>query len=229
MRDKSFTGVDGCRSGWIAVIGASPARSQMLIARQLDDLNPRTSLVAIDMPIGLPEREPRSCEAAARRLLPHGRKSSVFPVPRRALLDCSTYPHANQTSKDLFGCGLPKQSWNLFPKLREADAWALAHDQRNIFEAHPELAFLRLNKGQPLPPKRTREGLRTRRKILERAGFKSLGKWMDTLPSREAKADDLFDACALLTTAIRIGRKQAQCVTLVRERDAKGLRMEIWY
>jgi predicted RNase H-like nuclease len=229
MREKSFTGIDGCRSGWIAVTGSSPARARMLILGRLSDLDPAATLVAIDMPIGLPGQVARECEAAARRLLPRGRKSSVFPVPRRALLDCATYPDANKASKDLFGCGLPKQSWNLFPKLREADSWALTHAQRNIFEAHPELAFLRLNKGQPLPPKRTREGLRIRHKVLERVGFKSLTKWVTALPSRDAKADDLFDACALLTTAIRIGRNQAKCVTPHCERDAKGLRMEIWY
>jgi predicted RNase H-like nuclease len=222
-------GIDGCRSGWIAVVGPSPARARVLNLGQLSDLDPRSTIIAIDMPIGLPNREPRACEAAARRLLPRDRKSSVFPVPRRALLACATYPDANQTSKDLFGCGLPKQSWNLFPKLREADKWALIHKQCNIFEAHPELAFLRLNNGQPLPPKRTREGLRVRRRVLDRAGFKSLSKWLAALPLREAKADDLFDACALLTTAMRIGAKKAKCVTAECERDSKGLRMEIWY
>ena len=224
-----FAGIDGCRSGWIAVIGPSPALSKVMLIETLVEIDPREVLVAIDMAIGLSDLEPRSCEAAARKLLPKGRKSSVFPVPRRALLECTTYPEANATSRARFGCGLPKQSWHLFPKLGEVDRWARRHKQRNIFEAHPELAFLRLNKGQSLPPKRTKDGARLRHKLLERTGFKSLKTWLRDLPSATAKPDDLYDACALLTTAIRLGRGQAKCVTEVQERDSKGLRMEIWF
>ena len=52
-------------------------------------------MIAVDMPIGLAERGPRACDIAARRVLPRGRKSSVFPPPRRAMLGCADWAEAN--------------------------------------------------------------------------------------------------------------------------------------
>lgn len=229
MNFVNFLGIDGCRAGWIAVVGLSPAKARVQHLESLSEIAPRDSIIAIDMPIGLPERDPRVCESAARKLLPTGRKSSVFPVPRRALLEHATYEAANNDSKTRFGSGLPKQSWHLFPKLREADAWAQTHAQINIHEAHPELAFLRLNDGNALPPKRTREGLAVRRTLLEQAGFKKLAEWEAALPARVAKHDDLFDACVLLLTARHIAKSRARKVSDTVEYDAHGLHMEIWY
>lgn len=229
MKFVNFLGIDGCRSGWTAVIGPSPAKARVLVLNDLTEIDPRDSIVAIDMPIGLPERDPRACESAARKLLPVGRKSSVFPVPRRVLLKHASYEAANSDSKRRFDSGLPKQSWHLFPKLSEADAWAKAHKQRNIYEGHPELAFHRLSDGKLLAPKRTREGADQRRALLQHAGFKSLEQWEAALHAREAKRDDLFDACVLLLTARRIAKKQALRVSDQVEHDAHGLRMEIWY
>ena len=40
---------------------------------------PALGIVAVDIPIGLPDDRPRATDVQARRRLPVGRKSSVFP------------------------------------------------------------------------------------------------------------------------------------------------------
>lgn len=80
-------------------------------------------LVGIDMPIGLLDGdEPRHAEALARRRLPPGRKSSVFPTPMRAACEATTWAEANALNKAACGRGLSHQGLGLTAIL-EVDAW----------------------------------------------------------------------------------------------------------
>lgn len=85
-----IAGVDGCKAGWIAVIlqPDSPARAEAKVFENLTNLagalNP-DSIIAVDMPIGLPERASKGGRApdwAAKEFL-GPRKGSVFLVPSR--------------------------------------------------------------------------------------------------------------------------------------------------
>jgi predicted RNase H-like nuclease len=179
------------------------------------------------MPIGFVDlpRPPRACEAEARKLLP-GKASSVFPTPCRPALACQTHAEANATSRKL-GIGINQQTFHLFPKMREVDELLRGRPRlkRIVYEAHPELAFARMNGGKPvLSKKRRPEGYAERRRLLAKHGFKvKVGR----LPG--AARDDILDAIAVCRTATLIADGEATRLGPARERDGCGLPMNIWY
>ncbi|MHA1538076.1 MAG: DUF429 domain-containing protein [Alphaproteobacteria bacterium] len=221
-------GVDGCKGGWVMVRRyVERGTADFMIFQRWRDL-PSTDMVAIDMPIGLPESGPRGCDKLARRMLgPRG--ASVFLGLRRPLLDFETYDRARLWARE-DGFGLSKQAWYLLPKIRELDEAVSPGDQARIREAHPELAFLALQ-GSPLEhSKKSPEGLKTRMDLLRENGFGRITNWVEILDTGHASADDLLDACALALSAERMLKNKGQRLPADEPpRDAKGLRMEIWY
>lgn len=193
------------------------------------------AIIAIDMPIGLPERAGlggREAERLIRPLLGE-RQSSVFSVPSRAAIYATDYVAA---------CGVAlttsdpprkvsKQTFNLAPKIREVDA-VLRSDAslaEQVFEVHPELAFWRLNGERALgEPKRVKSrpypaGLALRREMLLSAG-------LDAKAAAPAGAsdDDLLDALACAAVARRLHAEKAQPFPDPPQVDAFGLNMAIW-
>lgn len=184
-------------------------------------------MAAVDMPIGLPETGRRGCDQQARDLLGKAR-SRVFLHLRRPLLGfIGDYRAANAWAKQ-DGKGLSVQAFHILPKILEIDAWIAPKDQAGLKEAHPELAFARLNGGAPLPSKATPQGLRLRKRLLRAAGFVGLGEMLRSVQGRGAKPDDLLDACVLTLTARRAAQGKAVCLDS-GARDGRGLKMEIWY
>jgi len=222
-------GIDGCRAGWLAVsIDAAGKRNFTIVERiaQLAALDDAT--VFIDIPIGLPDSGYRGCDLAARRLL-KGAQSRVFLGLRRPLLDyLNDYKAANAWAKR-DGKGLAKQAFNILPKIAEIDALMSPQKQRRFRESHPELVFRCLNGGVTLPSKHRAEGVAARRSLLAAHGFGELTPWLAALRGRNAKPDDLFDACALAIAAQEATEGRAQRVEGPVARDSKGLRMEIWF
>jgi predicted RNase H-like nuclease len=164
-------------------------------------------VVAVDMPIGLPDEGRRSCDAEARRML-GPRRSSVFPVPVRSALAATSFAAVT---------GLSIQGWHLVPKIREVDAcW-----EPRVREVSPELS-LAVVAGEPMVhPKRTAEGRAERLAVLG-AAFPDL-----TLSVRGASGHDVLDAHACLLTARRIDRGEA--VELGDGAvDALGRPMRVW-
>lgn len=179
------------------------------------------------MPIGFVDvpRPPRACEAEARKLLP-GKTSSVFPTPCRPALACTTHAEANATSRKL-GIGINQQTFHLFPKMREVDGLLRSRPKLKcvVYEAHPELAFARMNGGKPvLSKKRQPEGYDERRRLLAVHGFATP---TDRLPG--AARDDILDAIAVCRTALLIVEGTATRLGPERARDSHGLPMNIWY
>lgn len=181
-------GVDGCRGGWVVALDPPGGIVTLVVRRISDVLLLADGVVAVDMPIGLPDHpgERRACDTAARRAL-GPRRSSVFPAPSRAAL------RAHRWSREL---GVNKQTWNLVPKVVEVDdAWG-----SRLHEVHPELAFSLLA-GEPLPsPKSTANGLADRRMVLREAFPEA--ETLRRLPG--AADDDVLDALACLWSARRI-------------------------
>src|SRR5512138_2468710 len=88
-------GVDGCPAGWIVALARldGAAEPRVVVVPTFADVlaaAPSRSAIAVDMPIGLPERigpGGRGPERALRPLL-GARQSSVFAVPsRRAVFE----------------------------------------------------------------------------------------------------------------------------------------------
>lgn len=207
-------GADGCRAGWVVVIGHGSAEhvtpTHATVVGGLDEipaLCDGIEVLALDVPIGLPDAaEPggRACDRALRRVLGK-RKSSVFSPPVSAVLACDDYWEASRVNRasSEHAIGLTKQCWNIVPKIREAAAFVATGAVRTV-EAHPEGVF-RAMTGEPMEhSKHTNEGLEARTAALHSA--------MGELPSRPrpSKVDDLLDACACLWTAWRVARGTAE-------------------
>jgi predicted RNase H-like nuclease len=96
---------------------------------------------------------------------------------------------------------------------------------RIVYEAHPELAFARMNGGKPvLSKKRKPDGFEERLKLLSKHGF----KWKP-VPLSGAARDDVLDAIAVCRTAMLIAGGTATRLGPARERDRYGLPMNIWF
>jgi predicted RNase H-like nuclease len=220
-------GADGCRTGWVVCRRDTDGTLDIRVVKALADACEGLSILAVDMPIGLTDapRPGRACESEARKRLP-GKSSSVFPTPCRPALACTTYACANAVSKKL-GAGLTQQTFHLFPKLREIDE-LMRRDrklQSVIHEAHPELAFARMNGGKPvLSKKRQPEGYEERQKLLVRHGFRTK---VERLPG--AARDDILDAIAVCRTATLIVAGAATRLGPADARDRHDLPMNIWF
>jgi len=240
MTSPWLAGVDGCPAGWIvAFMRPEGDEVRIRILRRFTDVlaaPEAPAIVAVDMPIGLPEATGlggRAAENAVRPLL-GARQSSVFSVPARAAIFAADYREA---------CGVAlatsdppravsKQLYMIAPKIREVDA-ALRDDPAfagRVFEVHPEVAFWRLNGEQSLSePKKVKgkcyePGLALRRRLLAAAGCPAA----DMAPPRGAGPDDLLDALACAAIARRIHAGQAVPFPNPPPRDAYGLIMAIW-
>jgi predicted RNase H-like nuclease len=185
----------------------------------------------IDIPLGLPGPAPRACDALARRLLAPGRGSSVFAVPCREAVYAADYQEACAVNRRVQGRALSVQSWNICPKIREADAWLRARPSggRRLRECHPELAFWALNGGACIAaPKKNAAGQQQRLRLLGQALPGAEEAFAQArLPRSLAAPDDLLDALALLALA----RLPGPLLSLppLPEQDAEGLPMEIVY
>jgi predicted RNase H-like nuclease len=116
------------------------------------------ALIAIDIPIGLPEHEPRACDIAARRELSLIRGSSVFPAPARHAIYASTFEEAQTRNREALRVGMSIQAYCIMPKIAGVGELMTPERQRYIREVHPEVTFARLNGGAPMiqPSKSTR-------------------------------------------------------------------------
>ena len=219
-------GLDGYSRGWVAV-RIDGARRELLLLNAISELLAlKFDRAGIDMPIGLPERGSRACDLEARAMLrPHS--SRVFTGARRGLWDHETHAGANGMLKARGEAGISIQLWHLGAKITELDAIMTPALQQRIREVHPELVFLRLNFGRPLPSKKTEDGIAQRMRLLRREGFVELKEWLARKLSG-VKTDDILDACAVAIAA----RDFTQGNVLPRGaavKDAKGLKMQIWY
>lgn len=220
-------GIDGCRAGWLvarARLGPGDQITEFEIALEpsiapvLERARATGVPTALDMCIGLPDRDRRTADIAARKAL-GPRRSSVFAAPVRSLLDCASYAEANLRSRETSGRGLSIQTWNLVAKIAEVDSAIEPDDQAWLAETHPELAFARLA-GRPLAhPKRQLQGREERRAVL--------GRGLPSAPPRGAAWDDVLDAIALCHAALARSRGQGRRLG-DGELDSRGLRMEIW-
>jgi predicted RNase H-like nuclease len=224
--------VDGCPAGWIAVrvdLGAGGWSAHVYGSfADLLAAGPDAAAIGVDIPIGLAETGPRACDRAARaRLGP--RRSSVFNPPTRRLLvtiaDATTYRAANALAWRALGHGIGVQAYNIFAKIREADAAIVPELQARVREVHPELCFAAM-RGRPCAhPKKSPAGAAERLDALS-ASCPWLGG-QPPRPPRGAGRDDLLDALAAAWTAERIAAGSAEVLPPEPELDRRGLRMEM--
>lgn len=240
-QDIRVAGVDGCKAGWVAISKSlsGPGGPSLEIYPSFDALllaEPFLTVIATDMPIGLPDRigpGGRGPEKAARAHLGL-RQSSVFTVPSRSAVYEEDYREACNTALKTSDPPkkVSKQCFYLFPKIREIDAVMTPALEARVFEVHPELAFWRLNGGQEMSlPKKIKSranpaGLDQRKDLLATHGLPQT--FLDQPPPKGCGRDDLLDAAANCLIAERIFHGTAEPFPRDFQRDGKGLRMAIW-
>lgn len=237
-----LAGVDGCKAGWIVAFVAATSRDlSVRIAPRFSDIltaPERPILIAVDMPIGLPDcigPNGRGPESAVRPLL-GGRQSSVFAVPSRQAVFATDYRQACQLAGETSDPPrkVSKQLFMIAPKIREIDQELRADPllPERVYEVHPEVAFWRLNGGRALAePKKVKgrphgPGLALRRSLLIADGFTR--NMVEAEPPKGAAADDLVDALACAAIAQRIYAGLARPFPDPPLRDGFGLPMAIW-
>ena len=237
-----LAGLDGCRAGWVAAfVRAAGDEARVRIVPRLADVlaaPEAPTIVAVDMPIGLPDRigpGGRGPERAIRPLL-GARQSSVFPVPPRAAIYAPDFGAACTAA--LAASDPPrrvsKQLFMIAPKIREVDEFLRANPAGadRVYEVHPELAFWRLNGERALAePKKVKgvcyePGLALRRRLLIAAGMPA--PIVNGSAPRGAGADDLLDALACAAIARRLHAGKARSFPDPPSRDAFGLPVAIW-
>jgi predicted RNase H-like nuclease len=240
--DLWLAGVDGCPAGWIAAF-IRPAGNEVrirIVPRFADVLSAEEApaVVAVDMPIGLPDRTGpggRAPENAVRPLLGQ-RQSSVFSVPSRAAIYAAHYQEACRLASETSDPPrkVSKQLFHIAPKIREVDECLRADLTlaTRVFEVHPEVAFWRLNADRSLgEPKKIKgrvhePGLLLRRNLLISDGLNATA--VNSTPPKGAGADDLLDALACAAIARRLHAGTALPFPDSPARDLYGLRMAIW-
>lgn len=243
MSGRTWTaGADGCPAGWLVVLreltGACPPRTRIVATfADLLALPEAPRVIAIDMPIGLPERTTiggRAPDIEARKKLGR-RQSSVFAVPSRRAVMTENYAAACAIALETSDPPrkISKQAWHLFPRIREIDAVMTPTLQERVFECHPEVAFWAMNGECPLDePKKVKSrpfepGLALRRRLLADAGYPPEFLGATHFRASAAGADDFLDACACAWTAGRILAGTARTFPGNPPIDARGLRQEI--
>lgn len=220
-------GLDGFSRGWVAVCIDGDAREISFHPDVASALSVPFDRAGIDIPIGLTDNGERACDRLARaRLQPHG--SRVFSGARRWLWrDFSDPDRANGEALRRGQTRVSRQLWHLGPKIMQVDAFLRADRSRDVREVHPELVFLRLNGGNPLPPKKSEEGDTLRRRLLKRHGFRKIDRWVTEVRlGSGAKRDDVLDACAVAFAACDPAGSLPEGLPQL---DGQGLPMQIWF
>ena len=249
MSRSKFVGVDGCRYGWFSV-GLDDGDEYEVKAfktfRRLLDHYAEACLVLVDIPIGLPKDGPgeRACEPLARKVL-RTRRSSVFPVPTRALVckkvaNSMSYARTNELSKCMRCKGISWQTYHIMDKIAEVDK--VLRDRGvsatpPVREVHPEVCFWALNNRQPMRfRKQKREGERERLRVLQ--GIEPLTQAIydcatETYRRKQVARDDILDSLvAAVTAKLGIGCSDSYQLRTLPEcppNDCEGLPMEMVY
>ena len=223
---RSIAGVDGCRMGWVMVRRDEQGRFDGPVIRKCLDELPRTDLVLIDIPIGLPDSGRRECDLAARSML-GPRRNAVFTGARRPLLSMSDRESAHDWGMKQDCLGVSAQMWAILPKVREVDAWITRERNRTVREGHPELSFCAAA-GRPMDhSKKDEKGQGERLDVLASFVDKAMVlRWLDQ--TRGAAEDDVLDALALCWSAARLA---LSCHRILPSdhppQDSRGLPMEM--
>ena len=211
---------------WIVVVLRDGNFDRAIVTKNLAEFLEETQglgVLAVDIPIGLPEgREHRQCDLAAKAFL-KPRSSSVFFTPPRPVLKAPTYQEGNQLSWRDYERGVSAQAYALGQKILEVDPVAAGDDR--IIEVHPEVCF-RAMKGEPLDnSKHSWNGQTERRRLIAGAGI----DLPDHLPDAgKAPPDDLLDAAAAAWTAWRVATGKAEILPGSSARCATSQRHVIW-
>lgn len=235
--EPDCVGVDGAKSGWIAVWRANnllearvyPSPSSLVANHK------QAQIIAVDVPIGLSDQGARMADAEARRFVGGRRACSVFSSPVRGILDATSQPEASRRHRAIDGRGFGAQSFAILPKIREWDELLQCDSQARLTvrEIHPEVSFAALNGGLGRGldfRKKAPEGIALRKELLSPIfGSAQLEGLLAMVDRRMAAIDDVLDAVVALWSAERIITGRAHSLPATPATDSAGLVSAIWY
>jgi predicted RNase H-like nuclease len=231
-----YVGVDGCKAGWFAVILTEEGDWDIDVFSDVSHLLNKiddSSLILIDIPIGLRERgaQERHCDTEARRLLRPNRSSSVFRAPCRAAIYCENYKEASDINEERTGRWLSLQTWNILRKIREVDDLLINREfaKSRVRETHPEICFWAMA-GHPMEhSKKPAAGYLERMQVLQSVYPNTkdiINRALSAYKRKEVARDDILDALSAAVTAA-VGVQRLVSIPEKPEFDSRGLRMEI--
>ena len=222
-------GVDGCKTGWIAIsLGdrKDPEAHYLPAIDALQSFASEADAVAIDIPIGLPTGGPREADRLAREFL-GARRNSVFLTPVRDAIVAQTHALATQAAVSRTGTGVSQQAYALGRRILEVERW-LPSAPCPVYEVHPEVSFAVLLGAPAQTSKKTWAGMVERRGALEAAGVSLDCIGAETLAAARASVDDILDAAVAAWSGARIAGGEARSFPDPPQVDASGRRMAIW-
>jgi len=229
MGSGRVVGVDACRRGWIAITvedgvsGAHFAADIEALVAEAEADGP-IAVIAIDMPIGLPDRGHRRADVLARAAI-GSLWPSVFMTPTRQALLAADHAAASAINRDLTGQGISVQAFALKPKLLQVEQW-VRHTAVRVVEIHPEVCFARLA-GAPLTARKSSwTGMEHRRALLADAGIRIAGDLGGA--GTYAAVDDVLDAAAAAWAARQVLLGHAKPIPDPPEIFSDGWPCAIW-
>ena len=229
MTNLRVLGVDACKSGWVGIALSGSALTPYhagdiadLVAEAEDEGS--IDVVAIDIPIGLPDTGRRQADVLAREAA-GPRWASVFITPVRAAIEAGDYLAAAEANRRLANEGVSRQAFALRPKLRQVDQW-VRRTRHRVVEIHPEVSFAMLAGSHLNVRKSSWSGAHRRSELLAGEGIILAGDLGEA--GAAAGVDDVLDAAVAAWTARRVARGEARTLPDPPQRFSDGLACAIW-
>jgi hypothetical protein len=146
MGDWRMLGVDACKSGWIGIalsegmISAHSAAGIVDLVGEAGSGGP-LDVIAIDIPIGLPDTGRRQADVLARKAI-GPLWPSAFMTPVRPAMEEPDYVTAAGLSRRLAREGIPRQAFALQSKVLQVDRVRQA--PHRVVEVHSAASFAQL-------------------------------------------------------------------------------------
>lgn len=221
-RAKPVLGLAASRSGWVGAHLESTGHGtpQILAGATLHEVisaaGPVT-VVAVDVPVGLPDESRRAVDGELRRLL-GPQAAAVLSTPVREALYAPSYGEANRINRERQGAGVSRQAYDVRRQIMDVDEWLRKDRDHQVVEVNSE-ASLAQAAGEPLASRRSSaDGAHERREVLARVGI-----YVPTSAPHGVLADDLVAACAAAWSAHRVKSGQAHTYPAQPETFSDGL------
>lgn len=233
----AVAGACGGRNGWVItrreLDGGSISLRHLKVLSELVKEKDAPKYICIAIPIGLLEKAApggRQCEREGRKLLGYPRSACIFSPPVRQAIKAKTFEEVQEinrsTSEHKVGVG--RQSFGMLPRIREVDSIMTPKLQKQVRECHPEISFFQMNGEVALNSfKAALLGQRERQQLLEYQWNTGLGHLMNSLRPALINASEILESMAACWTAERVAKKEAFVLPAKRQKDSKGLVMEI--
>lgn len=201
--EQPVLGLTVQRGGWLGAVlePSGHGTPHLVVGPTLEQVVAEAGevgVVAIDIPMGLPDSTRREADVQTRRFV-GAQASAVFTTPVRDAVYAISYGEANTFNRETIGSGVSRQAYELRRQIMEIDAWLRQDLPFTVVEVHPEASFTALA-GAPLDSRRrSSEGAKERRDVLATAGVYVPG----TAPHGVA-TDEVIDACAAALSAHRV-------------------------